>query len=54
VIQSIAFNIEAKELNFFVSKILNKSPATVKSKEVDLMLSLGRKTSNTDIALKEN
>lgn len=54
VLQNISFGIEAKELTFFVSKIVAKAPASVKSKEIDLVLSLGRKTSKTDEALIEN
>lgn len=54
MLQNISFGIEAKELTFFVSKIVSKAPASVKSKEIDLVLSLGRKTSKTDEALMEN
>ena len=47
-LQSISYSIGTRGLTFFVSKILAKPPSTVRGKEVELMLSLGRRTSNTD------
>ena len=44
--------MEAKEIIFFSAKILAKSPAIVKAKEVDLMLAMGRRTGITNEALK--
>lgn len=54
VLQTISYSIEAKELTYFVSKMLGKSPSVIISKELDLMLGMGRKTNATDEALKEN
>ena len=54
VLKDISFAMEAKEIIFFSQKILAKSPATVKAKEVDLMLAMGRRTGLTDEAVKSN
>ena len=51
VLQNISYNIEAKELTFFVSKILEKSPSAIIPKELELMLGMGRKTNNVDAIL---
>lgn len=52
VLQNISYAMEVNEIVFFSAKILAKSPATVKAKEVDLMMAMGRRTSITDEALK--
>ena len=44
--------MEGKELIYFVSKILEKSPAIIVPKELDLMLGMGRKTNNVNANLK--
>ena len=54
VLQNIAYTLEATEIKFFVQKLLEKSPSDVKEQEVELMLSMGRRTTETDEALKEN
>ena len=53
VLQNISYSMEGKELIFFVSKILDKSPAIIVPKELDLMLGMGRKTNNINVSLKE-
>lgn len=54
VLQGISYSIEAKELAFFTAKILAKSPTLIKGKEVELMLSMGRRQVNNNPALREN
>ena len=53
VLQNISYSMEGKELVFFVSKLLEKSPAIIVPKELDLMLGMGRKTNNINTTLKE-
>jgi len=46
--------IDASYVVFFTSKIVQKPKSTVKPKEVELMMSLGRRTASGSGAIEEN
>ena len=53
-LQNIAYSIEIQELTFFTQKLMQKPAKIIKSKEVELMLSMGRRTSTTDDSFQAN
>ena len=54
VLESISAFMETREIIYFSSKILAKSPVTVKSQEVEMMLGMGKRTGIDSEEFKNN
>ena len=54
VLGEVTYAMEAKDIIFYSGKLLAKSPATIKPQEVDLMLSMSRRTGIQNEELVKN